>query len=617
MAHLFNQATSNKTITWQSDSDLRGSFSILSTCTITLLLGVWSAVHLNLPANPESWREVLERRAGWIICSLLAPEVMISVAWTQRTAAKRVQKQVQEVFVTRAKETVSCMFRRGRLWLIPREDDREAQLPSLKHKWTMTHSFWAVMGGIGADGGGPEPFIPSDVPLKLTEKGVLFLVNTVPELLPDVAEGEVKDKSKGDWLTKSIACLQATWFCISCFVRVAQRLPLSLLELNTFAHAICTIIVYFLWWNKPLDIERPLLIASPSMRPLLAYMWMASKLSARPQLPSEGEMTFGVSTAPEFEAVSITKTKLTTIANHHILPTMTVTPYIKLAGTNFAVKETSARWRVSETYTERVSGDDLRNPVSYTTTRQDPAVFHLTPLDVRRWRLAHEALETYKLEKPNEDQGLISIKPVTNTSEHLDDKIDELSMPDFKLLWAVLGFCMLAAAYGALHALAWNTQFPSRRQRILWRVSSVIIVSPAGAALVVVIILICVSFTRDLVKRLKSRCDRATSCEASPSTTAAISNTQSTQSSPPDNVHMSKGPSVFGVRVFDTEAWEFFLFFVGFLAKKFTAMIGCCILILYLAARAYIVGESFRMAFYLPPDAFRATQWERFFPHFA
>jgi hypothetical protein len=148
----------------------------------------------------------------------------------------------------------------------------------------MTHSFWAVMGGIGADGGGTDPLIPSKVPPKLTERSALFLMSTAPELLPDVAEGEVKDKSKGNWLIKTIACLQAIWFCVSCLVRVAQRLPLSLLELNTFAYAICTIIVYFIWWNKPLDIERPLLITSPQLRPLLAFMWMTSKLSARPKL---------------------------------------------------------------------------------------------------------------------------------------------------------------------------------------------------------------------------------------------------------------------------------------------------------------------------------------------
>lgn len=109
MAHLFNQATSNKTIAWQSDSDIRGSWSILSTCTITLCLGVWSAVHLNLPANPASLGEALRRRTGWAFCSLLAPEILILVAWTQRTAAKRVQEQVQLAFATSTEETVSCL----------------------------------------------------------------------------------------------------------------------------------------------------------------------------------------------------------------------------------------------------------------------------------------------------------------------------------------------------------------------------------------------------------------------------------------------------------------------------------------------------------------------------
>ena len=30
-----------------------------------------------------------------------------------------------------------------------------------------------------------------------------------------------------------------------------------MLELNTFAHAICALAIYFAWWNKPLDVEEP------------------------------------------------------------------------------------------------------------------------------------------------------------------------------------------------------------------------------------------------------------------------------------------------------------------------------------------------------------------------
>jgi hypothetical protein len=30
-----------------------------------------------------------------------------------------------------------------------------------------------------------------------------------------------------------------------------------LLELNTFAHAVCALAIYIAWWNKPLDVEEP------------------------------------------------------------------------------------------------------------------------------------------------------------------------------------------------------------------------------------------------------------------------------------------------------------------------------------------------------------------------
>jgi hypothetical protein len=273
MAHLFDQPTSNERITWRADPDFRGSFSILSACTITLFLGVWSAEHLNLPGNPRIWQETFLHRLGWIVCTLFAPESLILVAWTQREAANRVQTQVEKAFFIRGKNIVSYLcLRRHLQLLICKRYNAEAQKPTLKNEWTSTHSFWAIKGGIGGDGVGSEPFIPSNVPPKLTEKGISFLLQTAPELLPDVAEGEVKDKSKGDWLIKSLACIQATWFYVSCLVRVGQSLPLTLLELNTFAHAMCTIVVYFVWWHKPLDVERPLLIISPKMCPLLAYM---------------------------------------------------------------------------------------------------------------------------------------------------------------------------------------------------------------------------------------------------------------------------------------------------------------------------------------------------------
>lgn len=38
---------------------------------------------------------------------------------------------------------------------------------------------------------------------------------------------------------------------------VSERIPVSLLELNTFGHAICALLIYILWWEKPFEIDYP------------------------------------------------------------------------------------------------------------------------------------------------------------------------------------------------------------------------------------------------------------------------------------------------------------------------------------------------------------------------
>ena len=73
----------------------------------------------------------------------------------------------------------------------------------------------------------------------------------------DISKKYLQDKSKANGLAKSLVCLQASWFCVQCLVRVGQALPVTLLEINTFAHSVCALLVYILWWYKPLDVEQP------------------------------------------------------------------------------------------------------------------------------------------------------------------------------------------------------------------------------------------------------------------------------------------------------------------------------------------------------------------------
>jgi hypothetical protein len=468
----------------------------------------------------------------------------------------------------------------------------------------MTHSFWAIMGGISIDSKDSEPFIPDSQRSTLTVNGVSLLLKHDPQLLPDISEEEVKDKSKESSFTKLVAFVQAAWFCLSCIVRISQRLPVSLLELNTFAHAFCTLIVYVLWWKKPLNIEQPLLIHEDRMRPLLAYMWMASKTSCIPKPKNSGGTTTTVGRDPEFEAIIDERTSGGATATGNEIsnavqsesrpnappvldsstealdrthrPSFTVTTSQALPGTGFKANGNSTRWKVRTTHS---SGDGESAEV-YTNVHYEPAVFNLTPRDVRRWKLAREAMDKYQLQKPDKNLYLVTIKPVTEHMENANGS-DGTSAT-----WHSLGFLVVSAVYGGLHTVAWNAHFPSRREMVLWRMSALVIASPAVLC-VLLMLLNYAAMAANFVFR---------SCCIKLAPAAKLQQT------------LSRKPPVVKVTI---RAAEFTMPVLRILGK-ISAL--SALTYLYFPARGYLVYESFRTVFFLSPEAFKAT-WTQYIPH--
>lgn len=77
---------------------------------------------------------------------------------------------------------------------------------------------------------------------------------------PMTREKEIKDRSKGDMLSKRLVILQTTWFILQSIARGVERLPITELELVTLGFATLNIATYALWWNKPLNVECPILL---------------------------------------------------------------------------------------------------------------------------------------------------------------------------------------------------------------------------------------------------------------------------------------------------------------------------------------------------------------------
>jgi len=73
---------------------------------------------------------------------------------------------------------------------------------------------------------------------------------------PRIAKVEIEDKSKGDVISKAFVILQTSWFVTQCIARGVHGLPITELELITIAFASLNFVIYLLWWEKPLNVQR-------------------------------------------------------------------------------------------------------------------------------------------------------------------------------------------------------------------------------------------------------------------------------------------------------------------------------------------------------------------------
>ncbi|KAG2356750.1 hypothetical protein BDR07DRAFT_1491549 [Suillus spraguei] len=91
-------------------------------------------------------------------------------------------------------------------------------------RWTLTHGFFACMGGfvLYVDGE-PRTTLTPDELLQFAREGSV-----------DIPEADIKDRSEGDMLSKCVAVLQLVWFITQFAARLAQHLPVTLLEIDTW-----------------------------------------------------------------------------------------------------------------------------------------------------------------------------------------------------------------------------------------------------------------------------------------------------------------------------------------------------------------------------------------------
>ena len=256
-------------VSWQKSPNLRGTWDLLISCAFTLVICVYSTVHLNLPGDEPRcrWCRVWWhlRKPGWIAIGILAPEIVVYTAWRQWVSARALTNEmgsiVNKVLHLREIALVAISLTS---W-----QRQERGLRPPRYEWTIIHSFFAGMGGfvLDTDDEWELRHLASSPRLALTAKGVLQLASLGYDL-PDVPLHSIKDRSKANTFTKSIACLQAGYMIFQMAGRCASGLFITLLEVNAVGHAVCALILFWFWLKKPYDIRSPISVAGTWVRPL-------------------------------------------------------------------------------------------------------------------------------------------------------------------------------------------------------------------------------------------------------------------------------------------------------------------------------------------------------------
>ncbi|KAG2356471.1 hypothetical protein BDR07DRAFT_1364145, partial [Suillus spraguei] len=230
----------------------RTLWDIVSSCGLTLFACTWTAVHPDIPYMDQWAIGNAFRRLILMIVAFILPEAIVTLAALQFISARQVAKDFNNVFGTQR-------TRHRAMWQNPSElavtllGDIPISNRGSSAKWTLTHGFFAQMGGFVL-------YVDGELRATLTPEELLQFVCEGSVEMPVITKADIEDRSKGDILSKCIAILQIVWFLIQLIARYTQNLPATLLEIDTLGVAALTCISYGLWLRKPKDVGRPYIV---------------------------------------------------------------------------------------------------------------------------------------------------------------------------------------------------------------------------------------------------------------------------------------------------------------------------------------------------------------------
>lgn len=455
-----------------SDQPGRGTVGLILSSVLTLVLCLWTAIHINVLEKPTTGK-FLRRKIQWLLIGLSAPEAVLWCSYGQWREACGILRAVNEARVREAGrgETAASLSsnihqRFAAWWNSPPSD-----------VFDMESAFFVLMGGFTI---GPRSFPHRE--LTVTPKGLISLLEhriILPQTL-DQCKRDIVDKAKAEVLSKLLVCAQGSWLIVQCIARHVQELPVTLLEIHIMVHVICTVFMYGFWWHKPFDAGRPMSLEIDDQlsaplcvnsdirntgvlhvsRNVPGELWPGLPQSTRGDNPKmaalPGFVRYGA--YPPWEWINRTSglnksgNGVLAFANQ-ILVNREKGFYVGCTSAMAFVPDPVAEMEFYAFLADVLrSWPEHRNLCGGTIMRVDSADYPLVLSSSSPVDLCTEAVDFYSF------RGATSVSTV--------------------ILYDLVMAQLLALLYGGAHASAWNSHFPTDRERLLWRCSAIAIMLP-------------------------------------------------------------------------------------------------------------------------------------------
>lgn len=291
---------------WVGNPRQRGTLALLIECLTTIFACTWTVLHLNLPAPKDAAITRVLRRIKWMAITILFPEFifakavcelrlalhtsrlfyekmnsnpdafkstveyksgesdMLKVVWGWKAENGRMIRWLHKLLVGRQKLLRTDINKNQEASARNHASDeyRNARTHNKTQVWTLSHSYYLNMGGIygfervkeyGSSTWEPiYGVIRGDYLEKMDLQSAAHIFQELR-----LSENEIKDKSKADWIGRTVAILQIGRLGLDAVNRAVDDRPVTQIELATVAFAIFAIVTYLINWWKPKDISEP------------------------------------------------------------------------------------------------------------------------------------------------------------------------------------------------------------------------------------------------------------------------------------------------------------------------------------------------------------------------